>query len=480
MSAHVASRVFDAADQDLFARLSGDANPMHMDPVAARRTQAGAPVVHGIRSLLWSLDTLIAGGHIAQPIASLDVQFQKFIYVGSEATLRIVRETATGLQAELAGGGLRTTVIKIGFAPAASQETASLCTQAIPPLSAPIELDVADLPRRSGFLPGSVEKPIARLFPHAAEHLGAPCVEAIARLSTLVGMVCPGLHSIFSGLSIGITRTPSEEANGLSFQVTNVDERFRMAEIAVRGGGIFGTVTAFVRQPPIAQPSVRELARMVSEQEFSGVTALIVGGSRGLGALTAKAIVAGGGRVVITYVAGEIEAREIAREIGPDACRVMRYDAREDAAPQLACLEWDTNQLYYFATTHIFRQKAEWYVPARFAEFCRIYVEGFEAICTALQARGAKELSAFYPSSIALENRPRDMTEYCMAKAAGEVLCADMNRFARGMRVVVKRLPRLLTDQTATVMPTESEDPAAAMLPIIREMRTGARALVEA
>jgi nucleoside-diphosphate-sugar epimerase len=62
------------------------------------------------------------------------------------------------------------------------------------------------------------------------------------------------------------------------------------------------------------------------------------------------------------------------------------------------------------------------------------------------------------------------MTEYSMAKAAGEVLCADMNRFVRGLRVVVHRLPRLLTDQTATVMPAHSEDPVPVMLAAIREL----------
>jgi nucleoside-diphosphate-sugar epimerase len=244
----------------------------------------------------------------------------------------------------------------------------------------------------------------------------------------------------------------------------------------VNGGGISGTVAAFVRQPPVPQPGISTFKHLVSPHAFAGSTALIVGGSRGLGALTAKAIAAGGGRVVITYVVGETEAREIAREIGPDACRVMRYNAEEEAAPQLAALEWGINQLYYFATTQIFRAKAGFYVASRFADFHRIYVDGFERICTVLRTRGTENLMVFYPSSsyLDLEDRPRDMTEYGMAKAAGEVLCADMNRFVRGMRVIVKRLPRLLTDQTATVMPTESEDPIAVMLPIIQEMHADA------
>ena len=64
-----------------------------------------------------------------------------------------------------------------------------------------------------------------------------------------------------------------------------------------------------------------------------------------------------------------------------------------------------------------------------------------------------------------------------MAKAAGEILCADMSRFAAGAHVVVARLPRVLTDQTATVMPVESSDAVEVMLPLIRQMHGTGRSM---
>ena len=241
-----------------------------------------------------------------------------------------------------------------------------------------------------------------------------------------------------------------------------------MVTIAVAGGGIAGELTAFALQPA-AQHDLADVARHVRAGEFADTTALIVGGSRGLGAVTARAIAAGGGRVVVTYRAGERDARAIADELGADRCRVVRYDARAAAAPQLAELAWDVSQLYYFATPHIFRQKAAWWDAHRFAEFCAVYVDGFADACAALRARGPS-ITAFYPSSVAVEDRPRDMTEYSMAKAAGEMLCADMNRFEPGVRVLVKRLPRVATDQTATLVAVASADPLDVMLPIVREL----------
>jgi hypothetical protein len=69
-----------------------------------------------------------------------------------------------------------------------------------------------------------------------------------------------------------------------------------------------------------------------------------------------------------------------------------------------------------------------------------------------------------------VEDRPADMTEYAMAKAAGEILCTDLARRNKGLRLIVERLPRLLTDQTATVMPTKNIAPHEIMLPIVRRV----------
>ena len=95
MSANLANRRFGELEQKRFAIASGDFNPMHVDSIAARRTQAGAPVVHGVHAVLWALDALIEAGRVERPIASLDMVFRKFIYVGSEVTLQITRETAS-------------------------------------------------------------------------------------------------------------------------------------------------------------------------------------------------------------------------------------------------------------------------------------------------------------------------------------------------------------------------------------------------
>src|ERR1700724_4741424 len=78
----VAERDFVAVDQEHFAAVCGDRNPIHMDPVAARRTLVGFPVVHGVHALLWGLDSLFRYLPSLASVASIQVSFEKLIYVG--------------------------------------------------------------------------------------------------------------------------------------------------------------------------------------------------------------------------------------------------------------------------------------------------------------------------------------------------------------------------------------------------------------
>ena len=77
-SVTLASRTFASDDQALFASLAGDFNPIHLDPIAARRTQAGTVVVHGMHAVLWALDKLVELGAITGEIVSAKGSVQEF------------------------------------------------------------------------------------------------------------------------------------------------------------------------------------------------------------------------------------------------------------------------------------------------------------------------------------------------------------------------------------------------------------------
>src|SRR5580700_1603830 len=91
----LAQRRFGPIDQKRFASASGDYNPVHMDALQARRTQAGAPVVHGINLLLWALDSFAATQPDLPPLRSLRAHFNKLVYLDECVEVELIRQGPT-------------------------------------------------------------------------------------------------------------------------------------------------------------------------------------------------------------------------------------------------------------------------------------------------------------------------------------------------------------------------------------------------
>ena len=58
-----------------------------------------------------------------------------------------------------------------------------------------------------------------------------------------------------------------------------------------------------------------------------------------------------------------------------------------------------------------------------------------------------------------------------MAKAAGEVLCQELTMRGTGIRAVSRRLPRMSTDQTMSLLTQTDVSAVDIMVPIIREIQ---------
>lgn len=469
----LAVRAFDADDQRAFARLSGDINPMHMDPIAARRTQAGAPVVHGVHAVAWAMNELLA----REPdlaINRLKVRFDKFIYVGDTVTAIVSRHTEAEVELALMASGVRAVSITLGLGARQTIE-ASAARECVSLLSTPLDLDLGDLASAAGsFEFAQANGAVAAAFPQLSQALGSETVNGLLALSTLVGMHAPGLHSIFSKIAVTFT-TSAGRARQLDYRVAKIQPVFRLLTVSVAGPGLEGSIDAFVRQPPVSQSSSADLRVHVAPAEFHGSRVLVVGGSRGLGEVTAKLLALGGADVALTYARGAAEAEAVATGLQAEgaACRALRLDINEPVAEQLPGDLGPISHLYYFATPPIFKQKAGLFSEAVFQQFNHAYATAFYDLCLAvLEANGGTALKVFYPSSVAVIEPTKDAVEYGMAKAAGEMLCAEMSRRIAGLDILVERLPRLPTDQTATVLPAKSASVVDTLLPIIRRMAT--------
>jgi acyl dehydratase len=469
----LATRTFSTEDQTKFATLSGDFNPIHMDAAVARRTYAGARVVHGMHLLLWLLDIIAARHPEIANAAAFTVRFRRAVYLGERVDADVSECTSESMRCGIFADGAQA----VQFAATLGDRNSAAkviptAANLMPRITAPRDLTPEEAEGASGKISFAATcSAFGMAFPSAASCLGTERVAALGCSSYLVGMIVPGLHSIYAGLDLTLAGA-DERTQELTFAVTLVDARLRRLLIEVAGGGLSGSLQTFCRVPPVQQPSINDVAAVVSPEEFRGSIALIVGGSRGLGAVTANLVAAGGGKVIITHAAGALDAQNLAAEINRwgGRCEVIAYDVWRNAEEQLRKLSEPPTHIYYFATPAISKRDSGLCSRNKWHEFNQFYVHGLLALVEAAQTLQSTGFTLFYPSSTYVQDRPPLMTEYAMAKAAGEILCADIVRFKRGVKIITQRLPRVRTDQTASLIETGSADAVQLMLPIIRKM----------
>lgn len=466
----LASRTFDLSDQLRFAALSGDANPMHVDPVAARRTQFGEAVVHGVHGLLWALDQAAAAFEL-DACRGLVAQFPKPILLGDAVAAYVISESPD-IRIELRVQELVCTTIKLTRdAPRLPPAWPSVQTPA-QRRSTPRDVAMDDMHNAQGAFDSSAPE-LSEAFPALAKALGPGVLEGLAASTYIVGMEAPGLQSIFTKLTAAIV--PHAAGGRVDFKVAMADSRFRLVEVHMQSAAVRAKMNTFARVPPVLAPEMGDVNALVRAGEFAGHRALIVGGSRGLGAATAKLIAAGGGEVLITYARGAAEAEAVAADIQAAGghCEILPYDATRAPVEQADLAALRPNAIYYFATGPIWKRKTQHFDAHVMREFMQVHVEGFAALAEAARAAMPGRLALFYPSSVYAAEAPRDLGEYGAAKRAGEAIAENLAAVFSDTTIVVERLPAIATDQNASVTPVKTVSPVEAMLPIVRKMHAG-------
>jgi hypothetical protein len=207
-------RRFTLKGQLAFAELSGDYNPLHTDPVAARRSLFGSVVVHGIHSVLWALDCWVSEQRTAVTLKSLRALFKGPIRLENEVVLRCGETVTEGVTLDLFVGSVLATHLEFDWEPArpcaegtgatgsAARPVEPMAAVAPDPSNCRVRL-LADLEGAAGGLSITMDKGLASsLFEQAVRKLPAVQLAQLLATTRLVGMECPGLHSLFGTLDM--------------------------------------------------------------------------------------------------------------------------------------------------------------------------------------------------------------------------------------------------------------------------------------
>ncbi len=282
-----------------FARLSGDHNPLHVDPVSARRFQYGMTVVHGMNVLFCCLDRLFETYADPLELNSMKAVFYYPVFHGEVVELFCERQSCN-VKLELRSRGR--TAYQIVF-----NETTVPTKRRMPALPCPdvpvcnqLSMERAKSHRSTVDL---IWNPVlfVETFINVDRILSDSDCVCLLALTNIVGMKCPGLNSVFVGFNVSFEHDDTILDKSLSYQVSKVDERFSLVAISVKNELCDGSIDAIFRPEAVKQQTFQTIRKFVCADEFKGQNALIVGGSRGIGEITAKLVAAGGGNPVITF-----------------------------------------------------------------------------------------------------------------------------------------------------------------------------------
>lgn len=310
-----------------FADWSGDHNPLHVDARLASRTFFGRPVVHGVLALVEALREAQLDG----PVARLQVEFQDALFPDQSYEVEVGRR-ALPTTVSVHGPKGTALVAKLSSDPATVSGRAPSSDgggHRIPPIQRKSQPRTEPADRRLGEIEDGVD--LDGVYSLGSEPFGPngdvplrPAqLQVLGLCSHLVGMELPGLRSLFTRLRLDFN-PDQEDAGDLQYRLNTLryDKQFRILDTELDVTTVDGTwvasgeIRSYVRFSPV----VTDLAVLESglgEQTASlrGKVALVVGGSRGLGADIASAFALAGAHVYVGYRSSVDEARQLAERV---------------------------------------------------------------------------------------------------------------------------------------------------------------------
>jgi len=461
----------------MFVAASLDLNPLHTSSDYARRTPFGEPVVFGVLSAIAGLEHFPAAADVELTALSLD--FRNPIFAGVDYRVEVGAPKPTRQTLKIYDGSRLMLLGTFDFRPETAANTTGEQHAGLGRL-APADLTSAECRERAvigQYAPATaaMDRLLDR-YKLRGKGLSALNFSALLWASYFVGMELPGLRAAFSNLKLRFP--PAEDALRLPIdfaaRAVGFDERFSRLEITAelaQAGRVVAEaeIAALVRDDSPAAQYEATAARLPAEPQLQGKTALVVGGSRGLGATILHALAQQGCSVALNYHQSDREAQAVLDAIPASANRavLLQGDMASPAwtAELPAAVERELGGLDILvcnACPPIRPHSFEFSTVERGLKFLQKSLELVAyPMAALLPLLSARQGCVVLISSEYARTLPAEFFHYSAAKVALEALATTAARQYKQTRFLIVRPPKLLTDQTNTPLGRDSTMPAA-------------------
>ena len=470
----IGEKIFTSRNQIEFANISCDFNPIHVNPFLARRLLSGKQIVHGMNLLLTSLNFLFKN-KVKFKFNKIQCLFFTPVNINEKISFyKKVEKEKLILEIKSKSTLLSSIILEKKAHEMKSKFFANKKNfKKIEKIN--VKNVNKDFGKRKFFLKNYEINlnnfKSSKNYNNLTNIFTQNEFKSILSLSYFVGMIAPGHNSILASIDINLERK-NLVGNKINLSLKNFDKRINLLTINFFNT-ISGEIKAFIRQGPTDQPSIKKVKKFIKIKEFSNTRSLIIGGSRGLGELTAKIISCGKGSVDFTYFYGKEEARKLKRIVKLETGReplIKKFNVLSKNFKQEIKKFSNYDFIFYYSTPKILINKSKKFDNNMYRYYHEFYVKRLKILCETLEKITKKKQVVFFPSTIFIKKYTSGLREYIKAKFIAEKMISKLNSRFSKLKIISNRLPQLNTDQTSDLRINIKNKNIKIIIPLVRSI----------
>jgi hypothetical protein len=456
---------FQFTDQLIFAKISGDYNPIHLDRNYARRSISGDIAVHGINLVFWGLDTFLKFKKVKIKIIKINIIFSKFININQKVKIKIFQNNNKVLF-NFFESDILAAQFEIQYLKSLTTQYSYFNKKFIKKKASVTKFENFKIGKKFVENFAIDNQLFKKKFLNIHKYLNFNQIIDLVTITRLVGMNVPGEDSILSKLDLFYKLNNVVKSE---IKITSIDKRFSLINLYYVGKNLSGNIRTLMRPKKINQ-TIQNKKLKINKREFSKQRALIIGGSKGLGEATVKILSSGSAKILFSYFNGKKDAVQHRRGFEKNI-KIFHLNIERELNSKISknIKNFKPTHLYYFATPRIFTGNGYDFREKNFTTFNNYYISGFKKIFDLLDKKILQ--SVFFPSSVAINEATSKLCEYACSKAAQEILLKYLNEKYKKIYFSYPRLPRLKTDQTLSILDHSSQLPFRRLLNFVRKLR---------
>ena len=467
----IGSKKFKQSDQNQFANISKDFNPIHVSEIKSRKLIFGEQIVHGVNILLSAL--IFARKNISFQPKEISCYFYKPVFLNQKIEF-FIRKQKEDVNLYVKNNKTIHCLInlkKISIINKINKRKKSLNIKIIKKVNIKkiIDFNFKDFNFEDSY---SIEKSNFKLGEKYQKHidiLSKENIKDILSLSFFIGMMCPGKFSLLSKIKIAIDNSIKIKKN-MNFQLIKYDDNYNSYKVNFLGS-IYGEIDAFKYQQANQEEFIK-IQKRVTKNIFKNTNSLIIGGSRGLGELTSKILAAGNGNLTLSYNYGKKEAEKIKSEINSgvnNKCKILKLSLPIKNLEKVIKKFKNYNYIYYFTTPKIKSNQGKDFDNKLYKKFNFYYVNTFIKICILFNKYSSKKTKIFFPSSTYLDTHETTFREYVRSKKLAEKRIKLLNKKLKNVQISSFRIPPMQTDQNSSIFKKRNNKNFDIFFPIVNQ-----------